>query len=119
MLLQQLKDHSQVHDMIIQGSTINQYIIEEHNDKFLEVFMKDSIHKRLKQSKGIFQLKWHHQVLKVARMGSKCSLKLLSSLHSKLVISNAQSQHRIHRRTLEFIKEIINQRNWEAILDGL
>lgn len=59
-------------EMIGEGPTIYQDIIEEDDDEFTQVWSKGCIHSSLEGGRGIAEAKWHHHKLIMAMMHSKC-----------------------------------------------
>ena len=64
--------------MLFPRFAINQYVVEENQDKFLEVGTKYIIHKSLKGRRYVAQTEWHNQEFKMTMMSLK---KLFSQYH--------------------------------------
>jgi hypothetical protein len=48
----------------------NEDVIDVTNHEILQIFMKDIIHQMLENSKCVSKAKWHHNIFKMAIMGS-------------------------------------------------
>jgi stress-induced morphogen len=73
--------------MFFLSLTVNQYVIEEYQNKFLQVTAKSVIHKSLEGGGSIAQAEKHDQEFKVVMVSSKgCFLNIIG-VHAYLMIS--------------------------------
>jgi hypothetical protein len=80
--------------------------------------MKDMIHEALEGGGGIKKAKGHDQKLIVTIMSLKGSLGYVIFFHTYLVVARMQIKFSEVLSTTQLIKEIINDRNGELVLDG-
>lgn len=73
--------------MFLLSFAVNQYVVEEYQDKFLEILAKDVIHKSLKGRRSIAQTEWHNQEFKVTMVGSECYFLNIIRMHAYLMVS--------------------------------
>jgi len=80
--------------------------------------MEGMIHEALEGGGGITQAKGHDQKLIVALMSSKGSLGNVCLFHTYLVVAQMKIQFSEELGTIQFIQEVINDRNGEFVFDG-
>lgn len=66
---------------------IYQDIIKEDYNKPLQHCLKNSIHCRLENGRGISQAKWHNEELEMTIMRTERSLVNVALMHSYLVVA--------------------------------
>lgn len=73
--------------MVRFNETADEDILEEHKDKFSQIWLKDGNHKGLKSGGHIGKPKRHNQVLIVSLVRTKGCLFNVFICHSNLVIT--------------------------------
>lgn len=92
MLLEDVKDISQVRQMFCIAATIYEDVIKEYNDELPQIFMKYVIHRVLEGCGRVRQPKGHDQKLVVTCVGLKRCLASVFVSHSDLMIAGFEVQ---------------------------
>jgi hypothetical protein len=79
-------------DMSFQGLAIDEYVIKEDKDKYLEIWFQYFVHEALEGGWYIAKVKRHDQKLIVALMGVKSCLGDVFFFHPNLMLSQAKIQ---------------------------
>ena len=69
------------------SATIDEDVIKEDKDKFLEIWFEKVVHKALKSRWGITKTEWHDQELIMTFMSSESNLWNVNFLHANLVVA--------------------------------
>src|ERR1043165_4167199 len=104
--------------MIFFTLRINQDIINEHNNKLIQILMKNPIHIFHKHTRSISHTKWHYRILIVTIPCPKSSLLNILSFHTNLMILILKINHTENTSTKELIHQIINPKKWIFVLNS-
>ena len=103
--------------MVLICTTIDQDIVEKHQDKLEEEWGQSRVHGFLKGTRSTSQPKWHHHKLKVPEVCLKRCLELLSWLQQDLMKPCAKIKLGKPPCLSQLIQKIINQRYWIFALE--
>jgi hypothetical protein len=95
----------------------DQYIIDEHYDKLVQILHKDLVHQIHKVGWCISQFKRHHHILVRTIPQNECSLQKVTFSYLQLILSRSKINFREHTCTMELIKKIINHRQRVLVLN--
>jgi len=88
MLPQNLQGLLNLHHLFIPSSTINENIIEKNQDEFLNARSKYIVRNGLKRIGCIAKAKTHYEIVVMAIMSMKSSLRDIGIIYSYLMISS-------------------------------
>jgi hypothetical protein len=97
---------------------VDQYVIDEHYDKLVQIFRKDLVRQIHKVGRDFYQSKIHHHLLVQTIPQSEDRLQKVTCLYFQLILSRSKVDFREHMRTMELIKQTINPRQRVLVLDG-
>jgi hypothetical protein len=97
---------------------VDQYIIDEHHNKLVQILHKDLVHQIHKVGRYISQSKRYHCILVQTIPQNKSSLRYVTVSDFQLMISQSKIDLREYACTLELIKLIINPRQRVLVFDG-
>ena len=106
-------------EMIGEGPTIYQDIIEEDDDELTQVWSKGCIHSSLEGRCSIAQTKRHYTKFVMAVVSAKSNFRDVTEIHMNLVIALEQIQLREATSSPQFIQKLIYGRNGKAVLDRM
>ena len=92
-------------------------VINEDNDKLVQIFHEDLIHEIHEVSWGIGQSKGHDRALIQAVSGYKCRLGNMLGSDFQLVVPRSEVDLGEHLGPIELIKQIFNLGKWILVLD--
>ena len=98
--------------MFFPGFAVDQYVVEEHQNKVPKVSAKYIIHKSLESRGSIAQTEWHDQEFKMTVVSSECRFFNVVWMHAYLMISLSQIQFGEVFGSFQFVEEFIN--NWDG-----
>jgi hypothetical protein len=111
------KDHAEMPKMIRPRLVVYQYIVKENEDKATKEGAEYIVHKRLKSCRGIAQAERHDQELIHAVVGTEHCLVDVLLPHAQLMVPRAQVELGEESGAVEFIKQLINDRDRKRVLD--
>jgi hypothetical protein len=83
---------------------VNQYTIDEHYDKLVQIFHKDLAHQIHKVGRNFNQSKMHHRLLVWTIPQNEGRLWKVTFLYHQLILSRSHIDFREHTHTMELIK---------------
>jgi hypothetical protein len=83
---------------------VNQHIIDEHNEKLVQIFHKDLVCQIHKVGRDFYQSKIHHCLLVRTIPQNEERLKKVTFLYLQLILSRSKIDFREHTCTIELIK---------------
>src|SRR3954463_10996776 len=92
-------------------------VINEDNDKLVQIFHEDLIHEIHEVSWGIGQSKGHDCALIQTISGYKCRLRNILGSDLQLVVPRSEVNLGEHLGPIELIKQIFNLGKWILVLD--
>src|SRR5450759_3141108 len=98
---------------------VDEYVVNEDDNPFIQQVMKDMIHHLHECGSGITQPKWHNQVLKGSKPSAHCGLMLIPFRHLYLVIPGTKIHFGKLGSTRYIIKQVIHMRQRISVLNGL
>jgi hypothetical protein len=98
--------------------SVDQYIIDEHYDKLVQILHKDLVHQIHKVGRGFSQSKIHYRILVQTIPQNEDSLRKVTLSYLQLILSQSNIDLRECTRIAELIKQIINLRQHLLVLDG-
>jgi hypothetical protein len=98
--------------------SVDQYIIDEHYDKLVQILHKDLVHQIHKVGWGFSQSKIHYRILVQTIPQNEDSLRKVTLSYLQLILSQSNIDLRECTRIAELIKQIINLRQHLLVLDG-
>ena len=116
MLSQQPQHCCQMLGMLFLIFRIYQYVINEHNDKLIQIDTQHTIHQTHKGSWSINQIEWNYNKLIMPIPGPECSLVYILLFDAYLMVSSSQVNLREHYCSLQLNKQAINPRQKVSIL---
>ncbi|KAK4731717.1 hypothetical protein R3W88_024705 [Solanum pinnatisectum] len=102
--------------MIILTPRINQYVINKHDNKHINIRLKHSVHKVHKRCRGITQAKRHNKKLIMTITSLECCLRDIIFSYSQLMIARSKVYLTKASGTLKLIEKIINSQKRILIL---
>jgi len=118
VLSEEFQDLSDMFDVVLLVSTVDQDVINVDNDGNVEEGSKNILNQRLKSSWGIGESKRHNLVLVVAISSAKCCLWDVILMDSNLVVARTEINLGEYLGFIETVYQIINEWDGESILDG-
>lgn len=73
--------------VVFHSCTVNEYIIQEDQNKFSQKWLQHLVHNALKGGRCIGEAKGHHLELVISLMGLESSFVLIFWMHSHLVVA--------------------------------
>jgi hypothetical protein len=119
MLLQLGEYKMDVAEVLRPGTTVNQYVVEEDEDKPAEEGSENIVHKCLKRRRRVRQAERHDEELEEALVRAECCLLHVVVIHPDLVVAGAQIKLGEEDCTLKFIEELFHHWNWVLVFDRL
>lgn len=116
MISQSLKHKPQILCMLLSTTRIHKNVINEHNNKIVQIGSKHTVHQIHECNWGISHPKNQHQKHIMTIMGPKSCLQDILSPNPLLMITEPQINFRKHGYTLKMVKQIINTRHRVMIL---
>ena len=105
-------------DMLFLIFIIYQYVINEKNNKLIQMQTQHTIHQAHKCSWSIGQTKWNYNKLIMPMFGLESCLVNFLLFDPYLVLFGSQVNLREHCFSLQLIKQLINPQQWIPILNG-
>ncbi|CAA0840525.1 Unknown protein, partial [Striga hermonthica] len=112
-----LQHNPQMLLVLVDAPRINQYVVDEHDNKLVQERMKNPIHKVHKHGRGIAESEWHDYELIVAITGTKSSLRNIRLPDLQLMIARTQVDIRKDAGSSQLVEEILNARKGILVLD--
>ena len=97
--------------------TIDEDIIKEEQNEFLQVALEYFIQQYLECGRRIHEAKWHDQKIIVVIMYVKSYFRDIILMNPNLVIPKMKIHLGEKMSTMKLIKKLINNKNWKLILD--
>jgi hypothetical protein len=97
---------------------VDQYIIDEHHDKLVQILHKVLVHQILIVGWGFSQSKINHHILVQTIPENEGSLREVTFLYLQLILSRSKIDFRDHTRNMELIKQTFNPRQRVLVLDS-
>jgi hypothetical protein len=119
MLLQLGEYKMDVAEVLHPGTIVNQYVIEEDEDKPTEEGSENIVHKCLKRRRRVRQAERHDEELKEALMRAEGCLLHIIVVHSDLVVAGAQIKLGEEDCAPKFIEKLFHHWNWVLVFDRL
>jgi len=104
--------------VLLHGFSVNEDVVEVHTDhSFHNEVLKDLIHHCLEGKRTVCKAKEHHQWFKQPATCLKCSLPLITFLHSHILVPPLHIQFCEVLGAAKLVDKVRNEREWVAILD--
>jgi len=104
--------------VLLHGFSVDEDVVKVHADhSFYNKVLKDLIHHCLEGRRTVCKAKEHHQWFEQLAMHLKCSLPLITFLHSHILIPPLHIQLCEVLGTTKLVDKVQNERKQVAILD--
>ncbi|KAK4731637.1 hypothetical protein R3W88_024625 [Solanum pinnatisectum] len=104
--------------MILLTPRINQNVINKHNNKYVNIWLKHFVHKVHECYRSISLAKIHDKKLIMTIMGPEYCLWNITLSYLELMIDQFEVYLRKASGTLKLIQNIISSNKWILILDS-
>ncbi|KAK4734393.1 hypothetical protein R3W88_008654 [Solanum pinnatisectum] len=105
-------------DMIIFIPRVDQDLVNEYNNKHIQILFKDFVHEIRECCRSVCQTKGHNKELILTIMGPKCYFWDVTFSHFQLMISRYEVYLRETSGTLKLVEKVMNSRKGIFILYG-
>jgi hypothetical protein len=118
MILQALKDNSEVFGMFLLALGIDENIIDKDHDKFIELRHEHGVHEVHEVGWGICETKGHYQELVKTITSEESGFRNVTRLNLDLVITRTEVNFREDFGSRQLIKKNIDSGKRVFVLDG-
>ncbi|KAJ0734712.1 hypothetical protein HanPI659440_Chr11g0423371 [Helianthus annuus] len=97
---------------------IDQDVVDENNNKLIQVWFTHSVHEIHENRRCVCQPERHNQKLVVSVMSPECCLRDVLISDSQLMIARSQINLRVEARSLQRVEQVIDTRKGITILNS-
>jgi hypothetical protein len=119
VVTQPLRDCPNVLQAFAPQSAVDKDVVKEHQHELPSEILQHLIHQCLKCRRHIREPERHHKEFEVAMVGLEHRLLNVVSGHAHLVVAAPKVQLSEEFGAAKFIEQLIDDRDWEHVADGL